>query len=197
ATGSIDYDPAYESVFSGRDGKKLTVRGLPFSIDAAATSYETYTVTGVVPDAIARTQSPVLHLLPGPHFLAIPGVGVSNQFSITPAGRIDYEPVYDKTFAGRGSTTLTVNGLPVEVDAKSTTFARFAIPGVTEPVDARQAHSFQLLPGTHQVAPSAGTTITFGVTPAGNVDYDTSLDDVLDGRDTPKLRFRGPQWGYV
>src|SRR5262249_24860064 len=110
ATGSIAYDPAYESVFSGRHGKKLTVRGLPFSIDAAATSYETYTVTGVVPDAIARTQSPVLHLLPGPHFLAIPGVGVSNQFSITPAGRIDYEPVYDKTFAGRGSTTLTVNG---------------------------------------------------------------------------------------
>jgi hypothetical protein len=37
------------------------------------------------------------------------------------------------------------------------------------------------------VVPDNGTTITFRVTPTGNVDYDASLDDRLAGRGTSTL----------
>jgi hypothetical protein len=59
-------------------------------------------------------------------------------------------------------------------------------------MDARQAHSFQLVPGIHRLAPSTGDTIAFSVTTLGTVDYNTNLDDILDGRGTSTLLFRSP-----
>src|SRR5262249_28752201 len=63
--------------------------------------------------------------------------------------------------------------------------------------DVRQLHTYSLLSGTHNVVPSTGAAIEFGVTAAGNVDYDSSLDGVLGGRGTPTLVFRGPTLGLV
>src|SRR6266511_322331 len=195
AAGRIDYDPKYDPIFTGRGTTTLAVHGTArITANITDTSYTAYSIAG---NYTGRDRSPELVLVPGPHGIGLDGRFGWIQFDVTTAGRIDYDPKYDPIFTGRGTTALAVHGLPITIDARSATFASFSIPGVTGPVDARQLHTFSLLPGTHQVVPSAGATIAFSMTTAGNVDYDASLDDILDGRGTPTLLFRGPTLGLL
>ena len=193
SAGRVDYDPQYDPIFTGRGTATLTLHGTTqIAIDITPTSYNAYQfIEGYYP----RTRQFEFTVIPGRHDLQLPGRTGLLPIEITADGRIDYDPQYNTIFTGRNTTTLTLHGFPITIDARSATFASFSVPGVTGPMDARQLHTFSLLPGTHQVVPSAGATIAFSVTAAGNVDYDASLDDVLDGRGTPTLLFRGPTLG--
>jgi hypothetical protein len=192
--GGVDYESSLDGIFAGRGSARLVVGGgVRVSVDVTALSYSNYSVAG---NFIARDQLPELGLLPGAHVLALYGRHGWLDFTVTDAGRIDYDTAMG-IFTGRGSTTLTVHGRSITIDARTAEFGTFSVPGVADSVDARQVHSFLLVPGVHSVVPSSGTAITFTVTAAGNIDYDASLDNVLDGRGTPTLVFRGPTSGAL
>jgi hypothetical protein len=187
--GRVDYDAAQESMFSGRGTTTLVVRGgVHVGVDITATSYTGYSVAG---NFTVRDQLPEFVLVPGIHALQLEGRPGWLDFVVTTAGHVDYDAARESIFSGRGGTTLTVRGLAINIDARSAEFVSFFVPGVSGWVDARQEHSFLLVNGTHSVVPSTGTTVTFTVTATGNVDYDASLDNILDGRGTPTLLFRG------
>jgi len=193
--GRVDYDPQYDSIFTGRGTTTLTAHGTArITVDITDTSYSGY---GMVGYQLSRNQSSEFVLIPGRHEIDFPGRPDPILFDVTPAGLVGYDPQYDSIFTGRGTTTLAVHGFPVTIDARSATFVSFSVPGVVGPVDAQQLRTFGLVPGTHQVVPSAGATIEFSVTGAGDVDYDSSLDGVLGGRGTSTLVFRGPTFGLV
>jgi hypothetical protein len=88
--------------------------------------------------------------------------------------------------AGRGTSTLTVPGLPVTVDATRLGVSAFSITPATGWLDARSTQRFRLLPGQYHfyVAPVRDFALT--LTTVGTFDYDPSLAGV-SGRGTATL----------
>src|SRR5262249_23554025 len=104
-TGRIDYDTAQYPYLSGRDTTTLLVRGYPMEVDARATSYSGFQISGVTGWLDARTVQP-FRLVPGAHAIVLPG-GKVVRFTVTDAGFMDYDAALDGVLSGRGTTTLT------------------------------------------------------------------------------------------
>jgi len=103
--GTVDYDPVQEGYLSGRGTPTLLVRGYPVDIDARATSYRGFLISGVTGWLDARIVQH-FRLVPGVHAVVLPG-GRVVRFTVTDAGVMDYDAALDGVLSGRGTTTLT------------------------------------------------------------------------------------------
>ncbi|WP_370971126.1 sigma factor [Amycolatopsis sp. cg9] len=103
AEGRVQYDPGLRGTFTGEGGTSLALHGFPITVDASASGYPQFGVGGV--GWWDARQARVLRLVPGSHYVSIPG-GDRLLFQLTSTGHVGYDATVDGAFAGRDGTTL-------------------------------------------------------------------------------------------
>ena len=181
--GTIDYDASLDGVLTGRGTNSLTVQGAAVQIDASALPGSYLALDYVAYDGDAPIDA---RLLPGSHFFSTYG-GAVVYFTVADDGTIDYDASLDGVLTGRGTSSLTVQGAAVQIDASALPGSYLALDYVAydgdAPIDAR------LLPGSHFFSTYGGAVVYFTVADDGTIDYDVSLDGILSGRGTSSLVF--------
>jgi DNA-directed RNA polymerase specialized sigma24 family protein len=165
-------------------GTTLTIHGLPVTIDRSDVDYTYLAISGIG----VRFDRPAytLRLLPGPHHVQTPQLNTV-RFQVTADGRIEFDASYDRWAGGRGTSTLTVHGVAITIDATATTHTSIQVSGVAGWKNPRQEQTVRLMPGKHQVVALDGRKYEFVVKDNGLLDYDPSLDAVLSGRNSTRL----------
>lgn len=172
----------------------------PVRIDATRLWYRAFIIPGVTPGFVDARRVQDLRLAAGRYsFQFASGYYADFTFRVTADGTIAYEPAYATFLSGAGSATLTLDGLPVTLDARrlSGSGVLFAnVPGTR--ADWIAHRQIRLLPASHySVQQGSGQVsgFTFKLGVDGRFDYDPALDDssggFLHGRGTPVLRFVG------
>ncbi|HEX6355306.1 sigma-70 family RNA polymerase sigma factor [Actinophytocola sp.] len=185
--GRVEFDPSHDRLATGRGTTTLTIHGLPVTFDRSSVDYTYLVVSGVGTRFDGPTYT--LRLLPGPHYVQTPQLNAV-RFQVTNEGRLEIDQGYDRWARGRGTTTLTVRGVAITVDARATTHTAIQVSGVTGWKDPRQEQTVGLLPGKHRVVALDGRKYDFVVKDNGLIDYDPSLDGVLSGRGGTTLTIR-------
>jgi len=187
ADGTVDYDPDLEGVLTGRGTMDLTVNGLPVQIDASAWPGSYVSLDYVYYNGDTAISA---SLLPGSHVLYTLG-GDPVYFAVNTDGTIDYNAALDGVLSGRGTATLTVNGVEITMDASALPGSYVSLDYVYYNGDA--AISAALAPGSHVLYTLGGDPVYFTVNSDGTIDYAEELDGVLTGRGTTNLTVVGRQ----
>lgn len=183
--GKIEYGQPYAHLLSGVGTGTLTITGIPVTLDATDLSYPYIGLVGHGWRSTKQVQN--LRLLPGTHSLIVGGVGTW-PFRITDEGRFAYSTEEAAILSGVGTTTLTLRGLPIAIDATAAPYAYFGLTGHGW-WSTRQVQNLRLLPGTHTyVASGAPDSQRFRVTGTGLIDYDDQPAPIVSGRGTATLR---------
>jgi hypothetical protein len=192
----VDFDASLDGALSGRGTATLTVNGYAVAIDATALTAPLLDLTSVVsfPTSSPRT----VRVLPGPHQLRYyaasqdyPAVGLT----ITSAGNAEYDPALEGVLTGNGTSSLTVSGRTVSVDATELSAAEWFFWSVaTFPNTAPR--SVTLLPGVYYFGYNAGSSFTppgasISIARDGHIGYDLTLEGMLEGRGTSSLVVHG------
>uniref|UniRef100_UPI00047678C8 hypothetical protein n=1 Tax=Lamprocystis purpurea TaxID=61598 RepID=UPI00047678C8 len=188
AQGAIDYAPALDvsqgGFLTGRNTSTLGVSGFPITLDARALATVSYAVSGIT-GWLANTAPHTLNLLPGAYGFQQPtGVVPGADFQVRLDGAIDYAAASDAFLTGRGSSTFTLLGYTITVDATALTAPQFHLSGITDWLASTQPRPLRLLPATYLFVHGSGRvpTADFTVTVAGLVDYPVTADGYLAGR---------------
>ena len=200
-SGTWSYDAACDGFLSGRGSDTLRLIGFDVTLDPSPLTTPIH--FGLVHDdwfATPRTGR-VLPILPGYSYWVSPGSGVNGGclFGVDLAGRITYRDEYEGCLSGRGTRTLTLNGVAVNVDARRLSTKHFTViqAGLSrQPSDVIQ--NYRLLP---TLAPTTyGGWLTRGdlwpslglaVGVDGRLDYPASADGWVSGRGTDTLVLHG------
>jgi hypothetical protein len=187
--GTVDYDPALDGYVSGRGSSTLVVVGVSVDIDATALSSSLFYVAGVTGGFDARSVAHV-RLVPGRHVFATVA-SATVVFTVSGAGTVGFDAALDGFVSGRGSSTLVVQGVSVDVDATALSSSLFYVAGVTSAFASGSVQRLRLVPGRHVFATLAGAAVVFTVSGAGTVDFAPALDGFVSGRGSPTLIVRG------
>jgi hypothetical protein len=193
ASGTVDYAPSLDLILSGRGTNSLVVLGAMIEFDASALSVASVSLPPVGNFPTQTTFSATL--LPGVHFLNYgTGVGVGTaNFTVTASGTVDYAPSLDLILSGRNTSTLTVVGAPIRINAATLNGSSFSIPGVGTFASC-PVPMVTLLPGTHRFV-TTEVQFNFIVISGAVVDYDAALDSFVSGRGTNTLTVHGSGTG--
>jgi hypothetical protein len=170
----------------------------PINIDARQTEYGYFIVPGIVSDWIDARIAQTLRMAPGTYPFQIQGGSYADfTFNVTSAGTISYDAKYRTFLAGEGTTTLTVVGLPITLDARRLSSIGVILTQMppTKSGWIRQ-HQIRLVPESYyQVQQGSGevSPFTFKVGLDGNITYAADLDvskgGFLRGNNTTTLEF--------
>src|SRR5262249_47370711 len=185
ADGTIDYDAALEGVLTGKGTRSLTVRGATVQVDASALSGSFLSLDYVTHDPATPFS---VTLLPGQHFVYAYGSTIT-WFTVNADGTIDYDAALEGVLTGRGTRTLGIHGVTVQVDASALSGSFLSLDYVTH--DPATPFGVTLLPGQHFVYGYGSTITWFTVNADGTIDYDAALEGVLTGRGTRTLGIHG------
>jgi hypothetical protein len=170
-------------------------QGLGIVIDATALTAPTLSIQGVV-ESFPSDEPQLLLLSPGTyrirhHTAVAPGI-VFVDFTVTASGTVDYSSVLDAVLSGRGTTSLTVLGLAITLDASALTSPAFHIGGLIDTdVPTAAVYALRVLPGPYRFQTLNAALYFFTVTPTGTVDYAVEDDDISSGRGTANLAIFG------
>jgi len=189
--GTLDYAADLDGCLAGRGGSTLTVNGYAITVDASALdSGCTYELIGY--DVPASPGVHTHRLLPGNfHFrsrsISWPGV----TFTVGADGALDYAADLDGCLAGRGGSTLTVNGYAITVDASGLEEGTYQLLDY-EPFGPPDTHTHRLLPGPFRYRANlvGWPTVYFTVQADGLIGPDlptTFLDEPVSGAGTDTL----------
>jgi hypothetical protein len=196
--GTVDYDASTDGVFSGHGTSTLSVVPHAITLDATGLTQTTLRFVGVT-STPSFDSGELQHLALAStasfgYLVETAGSGVIGFFKVTPAGTVDYDASTDGVFAGRGTSTLTVVPHPITIDATGLIRTTLRFIGVTSisSFDSGVIQHFALASTASfgYLVETAGSSVIgfFKVTPAGTVDYDSSLDGrVFSGRNTSIL----------
>ena len=126
--GTLDFDVALDAVVSGRNTTTLTVTGFPIQVDARSLSSPQFSINRGNSGHGDTDVVTTLELFPGDYaeFNAPAGSFVDFPFTVTMAGKLDHAAL-DGFVSGRGTSTLTVTGLPIKFDATAMSSSAFSI----------------------------------------------------------------------
>jgi len=156
------------------------------TVDATELSTSRIAVMGVTGQIDSRTPQQ-LRIGPGRYRLAIGSQWSDAYFTVTAAGKVDYDAGITY-LGGRGEGTLTVHGLPLTIDATSLTASVFSMTQVLSAVSTRATHQVRVLPTRYQLSDgSKWSQAFFTVTSSGLVQYDQTVT-CLSGSGTATLR---------
>src|SRR5262249_13854532 len=148
--GTVDYDPSMDGFFFGRGTTTLSVRGIATLLDATALTPQSMAINQVT-DWFASSTPQSLHLVPGTYDLYRAPSALVTTFSITAAGTVDYDASADQFLTGRGTTMLTVRGVPIAINATPLGNQQIAIPYLTPFFSASAIKDVRVAPGTYSL----------------------------------------------
>src|ERR1700730_17774677 len=91
----------------------------PIKIDATKLVYRYFVIPGVTSNWVDSRTVQSFNLAPGEYsFQIASGYYADFTFSVTSIGTIDFNSTYNGFLSGRNSTTLTIDGLNVTLDAR-------------------------------------------------------------------------------
>jgi hypothetical protein len=190
ADGTVAYDPSFDADASptgfmkGQGTSTIVLLGHTITIDARSLTTATLHIYGIL-DNWATTQVQRMQLLPGPYNFRNPPSGRPLiPFEITAAGTVEYDPSFDAGtspkgfFKGRGTSTITLLGHTIFLDARALTTRTLHIYGILDNWPTAEVQKVSLLPGQYYFRnpPSGRPLIPFEIKPDGAVAYDPSAD---------------------
>jgi hypothetical protein len=174
--GTFDFPATEDRFFTGLGVTQLVVHGLPIRIDARATAYLNVAVAGGQ-GWLPNNREQTLRLIPGRHTFNTPS-NTPFVFTVTDSGGVTFDAGL-RTFLDSSGTLLTVRGLPVRIDMR-TSYQHFVLSGATNYLSATSPQDLRLLPGSHAIVPPSGNATWFKVLTSGALEYAPSADAVLD-----------------
>ena len=197
--GTVDFDLSADSYASGRGTSTLVVTGLPLTVDATALSSPDWSLIATEGGYGSTSQVSTLRVLPGLYRFEMPAShpGMTFHFTLGIDGMLDFDASHDGYASGRGTSTLTVVGLPLTIDATALSHPDFnMLSGGAGSGLSSLVSTFRLLPTTGYplVFQSPASTLNlfpFTFSTNGTVDYDLSHDAYVSGRGTSTLTVSG------
>jgi hypothetical protein len=152
------------------------------SINTSQLTFQKFLIPEQGSEWIQGAGAPTLHLEPGNYsFHVAPGLAASFQFTVTPAGIIDYPDANDAFIHGRGTTTLDVSGFPVTLDARSLSHDLLPLNIVgASPLGRGAVHQLTLVPASG-----------YGFQPAAGIVADFRFGLGIDGKVTLDPKYAG------
>ena len=215
--GKIGYEEPLDvsngGCFAGKETTQLKLIGFSIAVDSSPLFQPQFLISEATPsDEVAIQKKVTFHLLPGAYTIqSISGSGYI--FSVTPKGTIDYDETFDVNnpeapgfFSGSETTTLTLEGYPITLDATplADAISQFGLGNGTRWLTTRESHTVRLFPSRYGLDLVSGAIngAEFEVIFGGTIDYDSSLDiqrasgdlrppGYLSGNNTNKLRLEG------
>ncbi len=173
--------------------------GFAIKIDATPLVYRDFIIPGVTNDWVDSRTIQSLVVAPGLYsFQVASGYFADFTFSVTPRGTIDYDTAYDAFLGGRGTSTLTINGFQVTLDARylSGSGVLLVIPATND--DWITYKQCRMVPASYySVQQGSGEVANFSFKLGldGHWSYDAAHDvtggGFLAGRGTATLAFYG------
>ena len=139
-----------------------------------------------------------LILMPGGHGLTITtgrGPEPAFDFTVEADGTLQFDPSLDSLIDGRGTRDMVLRGTRVNIDVGELSYDRFTLAGITSFTTTNEPMSLILMPGGHgltmttSLGPEAAFDFTVGAD--GTLQFDPSLDSLIDGRGTNDMVLRG------
>ena len=91
----------------------------PISIDATRLMYRYFVIPGVTSTWVDSRTVQTFNLAPGTYaFQVASGYYADFTFSVTATGTIDFSTTFNSFLSGRGTSTLSIDGLQVTLDAR-------------------------------------------------------------------------------
>ena len=185
--GTVDYDQKFAAFLQGRGTSKLTINGLPVTLDARYLS-GSGVVLGV-PDPKWITYQKCF-MVPASHYQVQQGSGevTSFGFKLGLDGKFSFDPKYDLSNGGflRGNhgDTLEFLGYPLIVDARAAGGAGIMIQPIGEMPFSRTSVEFaNLLPAPSfalQINSGVVSNAVFSLAPDGKFHFDSALAPYLE-----------------
>jgi predicted outer membrane repeat protein len=130
--------------------------------------------------SLTNGLSPWLTLTPGTHYLS-DGIA-SVAFTVAADGTVDYDASLNPVLSGRGTTTLTVHGVSLTIDASALGTLQNPTPLYLDGVlQAATAVRVTLLPGVHYFASYGGAGQSFTVADDGALSLTNALNGSVSG----------------
>jgi hypothetical protein len=171
----------------------------PIKIDATRLFYRYFIIPGVTSDWVDSRTVQTFNLAPGQYgFQFASGYLADFSFRVTPLGTIDYDPQFNGFLSGRNSSTLSVDGLVVTLDARYLSGSGVLLVAPLTNDDWISYRTCRLLPGRfYSVLQGSGLVANFnfqlGVDGrwAYIAPYDVGAGGFLAGAGTSTLTFLG------
>lgn len=195
--GTLDFAAEDDAFLAGRGGRRLTVRGLPVTVDARALALPlALDLPGAAPLPGDRVHT--LWLLPSAGYRLRVEAGTADGglgFSVSRDGTVRLDR--DSAAGGCGvavGNALTVHGRTITVDGRALSHGLLPV-GVPDTggggyLPRDRVHRLTLLPATgygFHAGPGLTADFAYTVRPDGTVDYEESCDAFLSGRGTDRL----------
>jgi len=192
--GTIDYAPALDGIFAGRNSGTLTLRSYLVHIDAHAVPGQHFYINGVIGWFDSGTVQNVKMLPTGPYMLVSEATGSAlGFFRVTAASKVDYDASQASVFTGSGTGTLGLRPYTVHIDARALTAQHLYVNGVTGWFNSDTVQDIKVPTGGPYmvVSEATGSAVgTFRVNNNSKVDYDAAQETVFTGRGLGTLKLR-------
>ena len=171
--------------------------GFSISLDASNLNYSGLAVDGT--NASTRLIEPVgVMLIPGDHRVTLTnGLGPEPAFDFTVEadGTLQFDPSLDPLIDGRGTRAMVLRGTPVTIDLSALSYDKIDLVGAGILTGATGPVPFILMPGGHGLTMTTGRgpepAFDFTVEADGTLQFDPSLDPLIDGRGTRDMVLHG------
>jgi RHS repeat-associated protein len=199
-SGHVEYDSSLDQVvFTGLGTSTLAVVAHSISVDATAVPEQqlrfVYGNSSPVFDSGAVQQVQLAAAQPESYLLQTLVGAPIGSFQVRPDGTIDYDPLLEGVFSGRGTTTLLLKAIPAwfTLDATALTQKTIALSPTGAIVNTNSPVSVPVLTAvTYYLQPAAiPSSVGFSVASDGTITYDGSLEGVLSGNGTKTLTVHG------
>ena len=191
-TGTVIYAAELDPVMlDGLNTNTLVVNGAAITIDATALSSATWKVVGIVGNVSTATPE-TLRLLTGDYLFgdnSVVETGVG--FTVSADGRMTYAAPLEPILSGAGTSTLTVDGAAITIDAHTLGSGAYSLVGIFGIRPVTDLSAVRLITGNYSVGMSSGGNAAFAIVPNGTVDFAPSLNGYLSGRGTNQLTING------
>ena len=168
----------------------------PIKIDATQLVYRGFFIPGITDHFINSRIVQSLSLQPGTYnFQVGSGYFADFTFSVTTQGTVDFDARFDTFLTGRGSSTLTIVGFQVTLDARYLSGLGVLLVVPHEAEDFITYKKCQMVPAslyTVQQGSGESASFNFKLGLDGNFSYDQSqFGGFLAGNGTSTLEFLG------
>ena len=175
----------------------MVLRGTPVEIDVSELSYDKLELIGA--GILTGATGPVTFILmPGGHGLTMAtgsGPEPALDFTVEADGTLQFDPALDPLIDGRGTNDMVLRGTPVTIDLSELSYNKIDLVGAGNLTGATGPVSVILMPGGHGLTMATGSGpepgFDFTVEANGTLQFDPSLDSLIDGRGTRDMVLHG------